>query len=137
MDFKWEDLVIVANSVPNGVVCFISALAIYEFTDEVPRRHWIAVPNSTTTPKGPLIRAIRMRDTTTGKTTLKLGREKITIFSRERTIVDAFRYLSIEVAIKALKIAVASRHRLDLVLLQKYAKRLRVPIAPYLLTVTT
>ena len=37
-DFQWEDLVTIVNSVPNGVVCLLSALALYELTDEIPRQ---------------------------------------------------------------------------------------------------
>jgi hypothetical protein len=63
----------------------------------------------------------------------------VPIFDRERTIVDAFRLLSREVAIKALKMALTQpgHRRLDLVKLQAYAKKLRVNIDPYLMTVTT
>jgi len=53
--FEWEDLIIISKSVPNGVVCLISALAIYDLTEEIPRKHWIAIPNSTTCPKREMI----------------------------------------------------------------------------------
>jgi hypothetical protein len=49
----------------------------------------------------------------------------VNIFDRERTIVDAFRYLSKEIAIKALKMAVKnlSDKKLDIKKLQRYAKQ--------------
>ncbi|KAF3361783.1 hypothetical protein PHSC3_001673 [Chlamydiales bacterium STE3] len=40
-NFRWEDLIETVNSVPNGVICLISALAIYDLTEEIPREHWI------------------------------------------------------------------------------------------------
>lgn len=137
VDFMWEDLVVTANSIPNGVVCLVSALSIYELTDEIPRKHWIAIPNSTTAPKRKNIKAIRMRDINTEVTTLAIGSEKIKIFTKERTLVDAFRFLSKEVAIKALRRAVKGDKKINLKKLQLLAKKLRVDIYPYLVTVTT
>jgi len=73
-------------------------LALYELTDEMPREHWIAVPHSTTAPKRAGTRIVRMREMTIGKTTYTIGQETVVIFDRERTIIDAFRYLSKEIA---------------------------------------
>jgi predicted transcriptional regulator of viral defense system len=139
VDFQWEDLIIIAKSIPQGIVCLVSALALYELTDEMPREHWIAVSHSTTAPKREHTRIIRMRDIETGKTLYTIGQETINIFDRERTIVDAFRYLSKEIAIKALKAAVSGRSpkKLDIKKLQLYAKHFRVNLDPYILTVTT
>ncbi len=139
VDFQWEDLVVTAQTIPNGVVCLISALAIYDLTDEMLREHWIAVPNESKAPKRPKTRIIRMRNTDLGKTTIKVGDQKIVIFDRERTIVDSFRYLTKEIAIKALKESLKKKgvQKLNLKKLRDYAKTLRFDIAPYLLTVTT
>ncbi len=138
-DFQWEGLVIIAKSIPQGAVCLISALALYELTDEIPREHWIAVPHSTTAPKRENTRIVRMRDMNTGKTVHTIGQETVIIFDRERTIVDAFRYLSKEIAIKALKLAVSGRSgkKLDIKRLQQYAKQFSLNLDPYILTVTT
>ena len=138
-DFQWEDLILIAKSVPSGVVCLISALAVYELTDEIPRIHWIAIPHETTAPKRENTRFIRMRDMRTGITQYKLGKETIKIFDQERTIIDAFRYLSKEIAIKALKEVVRARKekKFDLKKFQKYAKRFRLNLDPYILMVTT
>lgn len=138
-DFQWEDLIIIAKSISQGIVCLVSALALYELTDEMPREHWIAVPHSTTAPKRNHTRIVRMRDMETGKTMYKIGRETIVIFDRERTIIDAFRYLSKEIAIKALKAAVSGRtlQKLDIKKLQQYARQFGLNLDPYILTVTT
>jgi predicted transcriptional regulator of viral defense system len=37
-DFRWEDLIFAARAVKDGVVCLISALAIYDLTEEIPRQ---------------------------------------------------------------------------------------------------
>ena len=139
VEFKWEDLFIAVKSIPNGVVCLISALDIYDMTEEIPRAHWIAIPHATTAPKRPGVRFIRTRDIELGRTEIKIGREKIPIFDPERTIVDSFRYLSIEVAIKALKAGLEGRsgNKLDFRKLQTYAQKRKVNIIPYVLTATT
>jgi predicted transcriptional regulator of viral defense system len=138
-NFRWEDLIEAVHSVPNGVVCLISALALYELTDEIPRQHWVAVSHGTTIHRGDAIRIVRFRDINTGKTEINLGGIPIPIFDRERTIIDSFRLLSRETAIKAMKMALSSKskEKLDLRKLQKYAKKLRFNITPYLLTATT
>lgn len=138
-DFQWEDLVIMAKSIPGGVVCLVSALSLYEMTDEIPRAHWIAVSNATTAPKYPGARIIRMRNMTLGLSEMKVGEETIRIFDRERCIVDAFRYLSKEIAIKAFKESLRSRvsGKIDLRKLQRYAKKMRVNLVPYILALTT
>jgi hypothetical protein len=70
-----------------------------------------------------------------GRTVFKLGSVEIPIFDRERTIIDAFRLLSRETAIKALKMAL--KKKLNLKKLQAYAKTLKFDITPYLITATT
>lgn len=63
----------------------------------------------------------------------------VPIFDQERTIIDAFRLLSRETAIKALKSAVAQggKNRIDLIKLEAYAKKFQFDISPYLLSMTT
>lgn len=138
-DFQWEDLVEASVRVKGGVVCLISALALYGITEEMPRSHWIAIPNSSRHRSDDSIRIIRFRNMDLGKTIYDFGDFKMPIFDRERTIVDAFRFLDKEVAIKALRMALRKKceEKLDLGKLVKYAKVLRVKIEPYILAVTT
>jgi hypothetical protein len=84
------------------------------------------------------VKILRYRNISLGKIEITLEGVKIPIFDRERTIIDSFRLLSRETAIKALKAAIAKggRNRVDLVKLQEYAKKLRFNIAPYLMSVT-
>src|SRR3990167_4222584 len=48
--FEWEDLALTALSIPNGIICLISALCYYGLTDEIMREIWISVPPPTTPP---------------------------------------------------------------------------------------
>jgi predicted transcriptional regulator of viral defense system len=138
-DFQWEDLVEASVKVKGGVVCLISALALYEITEEIPRSHWIAIPNTSRHRGDDSIRIFRYRNMKLGKTIYDFGDFKLPIFDRERTIIDAFRLLDKEVAIKALRMGLRKKGeaRLDLEKLKEYAKALRVKIEPYILAETT
>ena len=135
---EWEDLIATARSIPNGRVCLISALALYELTEEIPRLFWIAIPNEKFAPKRPKAKIIRMRDVKTGRTHMKIGSVSVPIFDQERTLVDSFRFLASEIAIKALKEYLSGNHgKPDLVKLRKYARKLKTPIEKYVEAFTT
>jgi len=75
-----------------------------------------------------------MRDISFGQTIVKIGGQEVKIFDRERTVVDAFRYLCIEVALKALRayLQVEKGRQPDLNKLAKYARKFRVNLMPYI-----
>ena len=139
VDLDFEELVLTVSSIPRGVICLISALCYYNLTDQIMREYWIAVPNTDKSPKRPHTRIIRMRNMRLGLTIVKMGKYKVKIFDRERTIIDAFRYLSDEIAIKALQAYLKSstKQKADLPKLSKYAKTLRININPYIMALTT
>lgn len=139
IDFEWEDLALIAMSIPKGVICLISALCYYSLTDQIMREFWIAIPHSSWSPQRAKTRIVRMRNLKLGQTKIRIGQSSLKIFDRERTVVDAFRYLSQEVAIKALKAYLhpSADHKPDLNKLIAYAKQLRVDIHPYIVALTT
>jgi predicted transcriptional regulator of viral defense system len=138
-NFEWEDLALAAMSIQNGTVCLISALCYYELTDEIMREFWIAVPHSTTSPKRDNARIVRMRNVTLGQTTFKIANNDLKIFDRERTVVDSFRYLDKEIALKALQAYLKTTKKIkpDIKKLMKYARLLRVNLTPYIMALTT
>jgi predicted transcriptional regulator of viral defense system len=87
-NFEFEELEQAANIVPNGVICLISALSIYNLTDEIPRKTWIAISHNRSIKRDKFIKIVRFRDMKTGKTIIKLDGISISIFDRERTIID-------------------------------------------------
>ncbi len=133
-DFEWEDLILTALSIPNGVICLISALSYYGLTDEIMREYWIAVPHSTTSPVRENAHIVRMRNISFGQTTIKIGNQKLKIFDRERTIVDSFRYLDRETALKALRayLKTTKERKPNIDKLLSYAKKLRVQLSSYI-----
>ena len=68
-----------------------------------------------------------------------MGKYEVKIFDRERTIVDSFRYLSDEIAIKALQsyLKPSGEKKADLPKLSRYAKALRININKYIVALTT
>lgn len=79
-----------------------------------------------------------MRNVDLEKTRIAIGEYKVQIFDRERCIIDAFRYLSKEIAIKALQRYFQSNTcKPEPKKLGAYAKKLRVNITPYILSYTT
>jgi predicted transcriptional regulator of viral defense system len=138
VEFQWENLALVAFSIPDGVICLISALCYYDLTDQIMREVWIAVPHASYPPKRPNTRIIRMRNIKLGKIEITLGEYNVHIFDRERCVVDAFRYLSKEIAIKAIqRYFQSTKHKPDPKKLGAYAKTLRVNITQYILSYTT
>ena len=138
VEFQWENLALVAASIPNGVICLISALCYYDLTDQIMREVWIAVPHESYPPKRPNSRIVRMRNIKLGKIEVVLGEYHVHIFDRERCVVDAFRYLSKEIAIKAIqRYFQSTKYKPDPKKLGAYAKTLRVHITPYILSYTT
>lgn len=137
--FRWEDLIEVVRSINGGIICLISALAVYDLTEEIPRQHWIGIRHGTSVRSNRLIKIVRFRDIDLGKTEIELEGIFVPIFDRERTLIDAFRLLSRETAIKALKTAFSQggKNRIDLKKLEAYAKKLHVDIAPYLMSIMT
>ncbi len=133
--FRWQDLIEAVISVPGSSICLTSALAIYGLTEEIPRQHWIAIPHSTSAKAPKNTKIVRFRNFDLGYTRIKLDGVEVPIFDIERTIIDAFRLLSIETAIKALKFAVETK-AIDLVVFCTYARKLRINVKPYLLSLT-
>lgn len=137
-EFRWEDLIEAMQRVKEGVICLTSALSLYHLTEEMPSQHWIAIRNETVHRAMPSTKVVRMRNITLGRTTIKVGNITLAIFDRERTIVDAFRYLGRETALKALKIALTKRgvEKIDIEKIRQYAKKLRIKIEPFLIAMT-
>src|SRR3990167_7952920 len=137
-DFRWEDLIEAMQRVKEGVICLTSALSLYRLTEEMPSQHWIAIRNDTVHRAMPSTKVVRMRNLTLGKTKIKIGNITLPIFDRERTIVDAFRYLGREAALKALKTALTKKgsEKINIEKIRQYATKLRVKIEPFLIVMT-
>jgi predicted transcriptional regulator of viral defense system len=132
--FEWQDLLETAQSITDGTICLISALAYYGLTQEIQRQFWVAIPHAARNIKRPKTKIIRSRNFKLGRVPLKLGDYKTYIFDKERCVVDAFKKLSKESAIYSLKTYLkrTQDHRPDLSKLNRYAKELRTDIQAYI-----
>jgi hypothetical protein len=134
------DVTTVALKVPDAVICLVSALAFHEMTTQIPHAVDIALPRGTTRPRieHPPLRVFHVSDAPfrEGIETHEVDRIPVRIYSREKTLVDCFKYrnkISHEVVFEALDIYVRSG-RVDVGSLLHHAKVCRVEkiIRPYL-----
>ena len=135
-DEAWMDIVAITSKV-EGVICLLSALDYYGLTDEFMKEYWVAVPHAHTGHKIPNTRIIRMRNIDMGVEKVSICNVDVKIFDVERTIVDTFRLLDIETAVKALKYYFKRENeRPNIKKLIDYSKKLRVDISKYIEAIT-
>lgn len=137
------DLVTIAKKISTGVVCLISALYFHKLTTQIPHFIYIAVKQGYKPPKidYPPVKFFWLTENIyeEGIESHNLDGVEVKCYSREKTLVDCFRYrnkIGIDVAIEALKKYWQQGHpRFDLIM--KYAKlgRIEKIIKPYIETV--
>ena len=125
---------LLATLIPKAIICVESALFHYGYSDFAPRKWSIAVPRSMSRTKLD-IDALALQTYYVqpeiyelGKTTADFNGIILSIYDRERTICDCFKYrsrLDHEIFSKALN-AYAKDEKKNLQNLSIYAKKLRV-----------
>lgn len=137
VDLRWAGLVTSANQVNGGIICLVSALIYYEITDDFMNEYWVAIPHSHSKVDLPSTRFVRVRNSELGVEEIELCNMKVKIFDVERTIIDSFRLLDIETALKALKLYMTGHcGRPDIGKMTKYMKELRCDISKYMMPFT-
>jgi predicted transcriptional regulator of viral defense system len=123
-----------ATLIPQGVVCVESALFYYGYSDFAPRKWSIAVPRTISRTKLDVDTLalqtyfVQQDIYELGKTTGEFHSVTLSVYDRERTICDCFKYrsrLDTELFSKALN-AYANDPKKNLSNLSVYAKKLRV-----------
>lgn len=125
---------LIATLIPKAIICVESALFHYGYSDFAPRKWSIAVPRSMSRTKLD-VDALALQTYYVQSEIYELGRVtddfsgvKLSIYDRERTICDCFKYrsrLDHEIFSKALN-AYAKNEKKNLQNLSIYAKKLRV-----------
>ena len=125
---------LIATLIPKAIICVESALFHYGYSDFAPRKWSIAVPRSMSRTKLD-VDALALQTYYVQSEIYELGRVtddfsgvKLSIYDRERTICDCFKYrsrLDHEIFNKALN-AYAKDEKKNLQNLSIYAKKLRV-----------
>lgn len=128
-----EELLL-AKLIPEGIVCMDSALFYYGYSDFTPRMWTIAVPRTISRVKLKT-EAVRFRAYYIpkayygiGRTTEKINGVQLSIYDRERTICDCFKYrtkLDHETFNKAIRAYIADDKK-NLSNLVQYAKEMRI-----------
>lgn len=117
---------------PEGVVCMDSALFYYGYTDFTPREWTVAVPRSISPTKlrfdaVPIkVYYVQKSAITIGKTEASFDGVMLSVYDRERTICDCFKYrtrMDSEMFSKAINAYVADDYK-NLSNLSRYAKAL-------------
>lgn len=125
---------LLATLIPQGIVCVESALFHYRYSDFTPRKWSIAVPRSISRAKldvDVLVLQpyyVQQDLYELGKTTDNFDGVMLSVYDRERTICDCFKYrsrLDNEMFNKAIN-AYANDKKKNLNNLSAYAKKLRV-----------
>lgn len=125
---------LLATLIPQGIVCVESALFHYGYSDFAPRKWSIAVPRSMSRKRLDVdslpLRAyyVSAELYELGKITDDFNGVTLTVYDRERTICDCFKYrsrLDKEIFNKALN-TYANDKKKNLKNLSEYAKKLRV-----------
>jgi len=134
------DLVILAQRVPHGVLCLISALSFHELTTQVPHVIDVALERGTRKPRlddpptrffwfsGPAFHE--------GIEVHELDGVPVRIYDPEKTIVDCFRYrnqLGMDVVLEALRLwRERGRRKLDVLLKYAHMRHVERAMRPYL-----
>jgi predicted transcriptional regulator of viral defense system len=119
---------------PEGIICMDSALFHYGYSDRTPLEWTIAVPRSVTASKLRMdlfpyrLYFVQNKYLNLGKTAADFNGTTISVYDRERTICDCFRYrtkLDSEMFNKAIKAYVADERK-NLSILSSYAKEMQL-----------
>lgn len=134
------DLATVAQRIPKGVICLVSALAFHGLTSQIPHVVWVAVKRPSRVPKieWPPVRVLNFSEKaySSGTERHELDGIPVTIYCREKTVADCFKYrkkIGRDLALEALTSYLQSAST-DIDALMKYARVCRVSdvIRPYL-----
>lgn len=94
--FSDPDIATIANKIPRGVICLISALHFHDITTQIPHEVSIAVSRGTEPPRldYPPIRLYWISGAafTAGIETHRIDRSPVQIYSAEKTLADCFKY---------------------------------------------
>lgn len=100
----------VALSIPNGVICLLSALQFHELTSQMPYETWVAIEKGSNYPRNLKIpvRIIQLsgENFSAGIKTFTEDGVNIRVYSPAKTVVDCFRFrnkIGSDVAVDALQ----------------------------------
>lgn len=111
-----DSLVEVAQRVPTGVICLLSALHFYSLTTQLPHRVWIAIEGTSWKPRMdyPPLEVMRFSGNAFhyGVEVHEINQVTVPIYSIAKTIADCFKFrnkIGLDVALEALREGLADK----------------------------
>ena len=133
-------LALVSSSIPQGIICLLSALQFHQLGTQLPSEVWIAIDRRARRPalKYPPLRVLRFSGAalSQGIETHRIEGQTVRVYNITKTLADCFKYrhkIGIDVVLEALREAWRSR-RFTMEELDRYAAICRVQrvMRPYL-----
>ena len=132
-------LVQIALGVPKGVICLISALAFHNLTSQIPHQVYVALPVSAEKPRlsYPPIRLFWLSGEvySSGNEIHELDHVKISIYGREKSVADCFKFrnkIGMDVAREALRESLRQGCKVDKLLEYARIDRVEKIMRPFL-----
>jgi len=134
-----SDLIQVSLRIPKGIICLISALSYHNLTTQIPHQVYVALPLDAEKPRlaYPPVRLFWLSKPvySAGIEEHLLDGTNISIYNREKTIADCFKYrnkIGLDIALEALKEGLDQD--CDIELIMEYARidRVEKVMRPYM-----
>jgi len=132
-------LIQVALRIPKGIICLISALSYHNLTTQIPCQVYVALPLDAEKPRlaYPLVRLFWLSKPvySTGVEEHLLDGTTISIYNREKTIADCFKYrnkIGLDVALEALKEGIDQGRDIELIMEYARIDRVEKIMRPYM-----
>jgi predicted transcriptional regulator of viral defense system len=134
-----SDLVQVAQRIPKGIICLISALAFHNLTTQIPHQVYVALPLDAEKPRlaYPPVRLFWLSQASysAGIEEHFLAGVTVRVYSREKSIADCFKYrnkIGLNVALEALKEGLGQGYKPETLLDFARIDRVEKTMRPYL-----
>lgn len=140
-DFLFDSLgkyILVSVKYPDAVIALISSLTFHGLTDEEEKNIWISIPHKKKIVENDNTKIIRPKGIAyeLGIEIHKFHDREIKIYDKEKSVIDAFKYLTEEVGIKSLKYYLKQSDK-DIQKLLRYSKQLGRDISQEIKMITT
>lgn len=133
------DLIQVALRIPKGVICLISALSYHNLTTQIPHQVYVALPLDAEKPRlnYPPVRLFWLSKPvySAGVEEYLMDGTTVSIYNREKTIADCFKYrnkIGLEVALEALKEGLRQGCKIEAIMEYARIDRVEKILRPYM-----
>lgn len=137
---QYHDLILVAQRVPKGVICLLSALSFHNLTTQIPHQIYLALPKDAEKPRleHPPLRLFWLSQKAyhAGVEDHFLDGLPVRIYSPAKSVADGFKFrnkIGLDVALEALKHYRGSKNfNIDELMSMAQIDRVEKVIKPYL-----